>query len=96
MSEDFKGFDFGFSLVTEDELDAVQDAQQQTTSAVAASEESLEVQSELRWKVDTMYQMIQPLLMNLAQDPEKKYILWPERVSKVSEFKEMVDKVYMR
>lgn len=96
MAGDFNNFDFGFTLVTEDELDAVQDAQQQTTSVVAASEELIEKEQELRWKVDTMYQMIQPLLANLAQDEHKHYILWPERAEKVREFKEMVDQVYLK
>ncbi len=92
---DFANFDFGFTMVDEDELDAVQTA---TTEAQLLSVSTAEAEgdlAEVRQKLDIMYQMIQPLLMNLAQDPEKEYILWPDRVNKVNTFKEMVDKVYM-
>jgi len=102
MSEFDGMMDFGFTLVDEDELDAVQSAQEKLSTAQEKVSESIseitETQSELEEtteKLNKMYQMIQPLLMNLAQDPEKEYILWPERVEKIKQFKEMVDAVYL-
>ena len=95
MVDEYEPFDFGFSLVDEDELEAVQNA---TAKAVSASSVSSELEGNLdeaKYKLDRLYQMIQPLLMNLAQDPAKEYVLWPDRAAKVQAFKEALDKVYM-
>ena len=58
-------FDFGFTAVNEDELDAVQKTQ--------GAEE----------KLHALYNAITPLLNNLKRNPEKDYILWPNRLEKV-------------
>jgi type II secretory pathway pseudopilin PulG len=73
-------FDFGFTAVTEDELHKVQQSlaavQQATTTAKSAQE-----------KAQAIYDMVIPLLDNLAKDPEKDYIYWPKRQAKIREFK---------
>ena len=61
-------FDFGFTLVDENELEAVQKAQE-TVSSVSATT------SETQEKLDSLFNAIQPLLNNLKQNPEKEYIL---------------------
>lgn len=86
MSNDF---DFGFSMVNEDELDVVQ----------GLSLRSQKVENEvdnLQRKCDTLYNMIMPLLDNLAKNPEKDYIKWKgkERLSKIEEFRDRLDGVY--
>ena len=58
-------FDFGFTAVTEDELEAVQKTK---VSAEGAQE-----------KLDKLYNAITPLLTNLKKNPEKDYIFWPNR-----------------
>ena len=80
-------FDFGFTLVDENELEAVQEAQQ---VANEVSTTSTEVQKQL----DSLYNAIQPLLNNLKQNPEKEYILWPNRLSKIEQFEDHIQKIY--
>lgn len=72
-------FDFGFTLMTEDDLDVVQE----TKNTLSASQEEI---SEWQNKAQTMYRMIQPLLKNLASDDSKEYIYWPDRVQKIRQF----------
>jgi len=80
-------FDFGFTLVDENELEAVQEAQQ---VANEVSTTSTEVQKQL----DSLYNAIQPLLNNLKQNPEKEYILWPNRLAKIEQFESHIQKIY--
>lgn len=80
-------FDFGFTAVDENELQAVQDAQK------AAGD--VEVQANTtQEKLDKLYNAITPLLNNLKKNPEKEYILWPNRVDKVDQFEDMLRKIY--
>ncbi len=37
--------------------------------------------------------MIIPLLNNLAKDPDKEYIHWPNRTKKIEEFRKKIDKL---
>ena len=84
MSDDF---DFGFTAVDENELQAVQDAQK------AAGD--VEVQANTtQEKLDKLYNAITPLLNNLKKNHEKEYILWPNRVDKVDQFEDMLRKIY--
>jgi len=80
-------FDFGFSLVDENELDAVQQI-----SKVA--EKSSENFDHVQEKVEKLYNAITPLLNNLKANPEKEYILWPNRVEKVEEFEDYLKTIY--
>lgn len=78
-------FDFGFSTVSEAELKAnehfLQDAVTQTAQLHSDAEERFE----------KLYKLIMPLLNNLKANPEKDYILWPNRVEKIDEFIEKID-----
>ena len=80
-------FDFGFTAVTEDELDVVQQA---STEATKASE------SADTWeaKCDDLYNTFKPLLNNLAMNPEKDYIYWPNRQEKVEQFETHIQGIY--
>jgi len=82
-------FDFGFTAVTEEELEAVQQAKEN----VAETEEGLD---KLQEKCDNLYNMIKPLLNNLAANPDKDYIYWPGdvRMKKIEEFSDQLDGVY--
>lgn len=81
-------FDFGFTAVDETELEAVQ----QATTKVA--ETTSDVQA-LQIKIDKLYNSITPLLNNLKQNPEKEYILWPNRLQKVEQFEDYLQKIYL-
>ena len=80
-------FDFGFTAVTEDELQAVQDAQKQIGDV------SVEAQST-QDKLEKLYNSLQPLLNNLKANPEKDYIYWPNRLEKVEAFENFIQEIY--
>lgn len=76
-------FDFGFTAVTEEELEVVTELQ-------SKADLTLDYQT----KLERLYNAIQPLLNNLKANPEKDYIYWPNRLSKVEEFSDMLDEIY--
>lgn len=80
-------FDFGFTAVDEDELQAVQQ-----TAALANDAEQLATTTQER--LDNLYNAITPLLNNLKKNPEKEYILWPNRLAKVEEFETHLQTIY--
>ncbi|MDB4443338.1 hypothetical protein N9157_02390 [Saprospiraceae bacterium] len=85
MTDDI--FDFGFTAVTEDELEYSQKA---VAKAVEAANEAETVQERL----DSLYNAVIPLLNNLKKNPEKDYILWPNRLDKVEQFENVITKIY--
>jgi hypothetical protein len=84
MSDDF---DFGFTAVDESELQAVQDAQKTVGDVEVMATTTQD-------KLDKLYNAVTPLLNNLKKNPEKDYILWPNRVAKVDQFEDMLRKIY--
>jgi hypothetical protein len=44
-------------------------------------------------KLEKMHKMILPLLNNLQANPDKDYILWPDRVKKIDQFKAKLQKL---
>lgn len=85
MSDDL--FDFGFTIVDENELEVVQQATQQVQTV------SSNVQSTQE-RLDKLYNAVQPLLNNLKQNPEKEYILWPNRLDKIEQFETHIQNIY--
>jgi hypothetical protein len=83
---DLLKFDFGFTAVDESELDAVKEIE---ASASSSSAENKALQD----KVNNLYNAILPLLTNLKQNPEKEYILWPNRTEKIEQFEEHIAKI---
>ena len=73
-------FDFVFTAVNEEELEAVQ----KVSVAASSTEERLH----------NLYNAIMPLLNNLKQNPEKDYILWPNRLEKVEQFESHLQSIY--
>jgi hypothetical protein len=89
MESNMSDFDFGFTMVNEDELDVVQ----------GLSLRSQQVKTEVdkyKNKCDTLYNMVLPLLNNLAANPEKDYIKWngKDRLEKIEQFRDKMDEVY--
>jgi len=80
-------FDFGFTAVDEEELSAVQ-----KTQALASDAE--QVAQTTQERLDKLYNAVVPLLNNLKKNPEKEYILWPNRLAKVEQFEDMLQKIY--
>lgn len=75
--------DFGFTLVTEDEL---KEYERQIEKQL------IEVQSSAQIKMEGLKKMVMPLLENLMKDEEKTYIYWPNRVEKIKAFIQKIDK----
>jgi len=76
--------DFGFSLVSEQELKAHEELLRKKVE-----EQTIVVQkttSDAQTKLEGLRGMIMPLLNNLSKDPEKTYILWPDRAVKIQAF----------
>ena len=84
---DFDEFDFGFTAVDETELDIVKKKLEETTRA---EDHIITTQN----KLDSLFNAIQPLLQNLKKNPEKDYILWPDRLAKVEAFESHLQKIY--
>tara|TARA_B100000427_G_C15237003_1_gene475995 strand:- start:35 stop:301 length:267 start_codon:yes stop_codon:yes gene_type:complete len=80
-------FDFGFTAVDENELEAVQTATKKAETVSSTAETTQE-------KLDKLYNAITPLLNNLKKNPEKEYILWPDRLKKVEAFEAHLQKIY--
>lgn len=80
-------FDFGFTAVDEDELASVEISKK-------IAEESSATAEQLEARLDKLYNAITPLLNNLKKNPEKDYILWPNRLKKVEEFETHLQKIY--
>jgi hypothetical protein len=85
MSEDF--FDFGFTAVDETELEAVQKATAEVSQVASTATSTQD-------KLDKLYNAVIPLLTNLKKNPEKEYILWPDRLSKVEAFEDKLTQIY--
>jgi hypothetical protein len=83
-----ESFDFGFSIVDEGELEVLQEAQD-TITTVSAEAATLEE------RLNKLYNMMMPLLNNLAKNPDKNYIFWPNRLEKIEQFRDQLDKVYL-
>lgn len=78
-------FDFGFTLVDENDLENVKAVTQD-------AEKRIEFYQD---QVTKMYDLIQPLLANLEKNPELDYIRWPgdSRVQKIEEFRHKLDDI---
>ena len=73
-------FDFGFTAVREDEIEVV------TTEREAVS--------DTQDRLDKLFNAVTPLLNNLKKNPEKDYILWPNRLAKVEQFEDLLQSIY--
>ena len=80
-------FDFGFTAVTEDELEAVRVSQNSANDAE-------QLAGATQDKLEKLYNSIQPLLNNLKANPEKDYIYWPNRLEKVEAFENFIQEIY--
>ena len=89
--------DFGFSLLSDDELKkreeeaAAQAAHYAATKAAEAFKQEFELEinktSEYyQGRLKQLYDAIMPLLVNLSKDNDKAYIYWPNRQEKIQKF----------
>ena len=77
--------DFGFSLVSEQELKAHEELLKKKVEEQSQYAQKTTV--EYKNKIEGLMAMVMPLLNNLTKDPTKEYILWPDRAEKITAFK---------
>lgn len=77
--------DFGFTAMTFDDISAILEE--------SKNAEINSVEEQYKNKIETLKKMILALLNNLASNPEKEYIYWPNRVEKIKEQIEKVKKI---
>ena len=85
MSDEFWTIDdFGFTAVNESELDIAKTASSASQTA-----------SEAEDKLKKLHNAVKPLLANLKTNPDKEYILWPNRIAVIEKFEaHLADIVY--
>ena len=84
--------DFGFSLVSEEELRKhEEELKKQVEHQIQMTSQVHKNAQELNNKLRGLRDMIMPLLNNLSKDPDKNYILWPGRAAKIQEFITKID-----
>ena len=91
---DLSNFDFGFSVVDEDELAVVQGAKTEVQEASSTAAQWQAQAEEWKAKTNAIYDAVVPLLNNLQQNEDKEYIYWPNRLDKVEEFSDKLKEVY--
>jgi hypothetical protein len=81
--------DFGFSLVSEQELKAHEELLKKKVEEQSKIVVKTAIDNQA--KLEGLRDMIMPLLNNLAKDPDKEYILWPDRSAKIQSFIKKID-----
>ena len=84
---DLLDFDFGFSVVDEDELAVVTDVKAEVESATSTAAQWQAQADEWKTKANAIYDAVIPLLNNLQANEDKEYIYWPNRSIKIDQFK---------
>lgn len=79
-------WDFGFSAVSEDELETVEMSKK-------IAEEHEQSMKDVHGRLKMLYDNIIPLLDNLRKNPEKEYIYWPDRTQKIDAFEEKLSRI---
>lgn len=76
--------DFGFSTVDTEEI----------MSYNQSEIDSLRAENEdLQSRLAKMHTAINKLLSNLSKNPEQELIKWPNRLQKINEFKQKLDRI---
>jgi len=84
-------YDFGFSLVDENELKQIERDLQRK---IEEGEKKLKHTSDnYQQKLESLYGAIMPFLQNLCKNPEKSYLYWPNRKEKIQEFINTINKI---
>ena len=84
---DLSNFDFGFSVVDEDELAVVQSVKSEVSDATSTAALWQAQAEEWKAKTNAIYDAVIPLLNNLQANEYKEYIYWQNRSVKIDSFK---------
>jgi hypothetical protein len=89
LDDDFN--DFGFSAVSEEELKTLE--KQLLEEVSQKSEAIIQIEKSYKDKLTRLYHSVMPLLKNLEKNPEKDYIFWPDRATKMKSFIAKIEKI---
>lgn len=85
-------YDFGFSLVSEQELKQHEEMlRRKVEEQSKVVQQVTQTSTEMQTKLEGLRSMIMPLLHNLAKDPDRQYIFWPDRTEKIKAFIKKID-----
>lgn len=76
--------DFGFSTVDTEEILSYNQSELDTLQAE---------NDDLKSRLAKMHTAINKLLVNLSKNPEQELIKWPNRLQKINEFKQKLDRI---
>ena len=77
-------FDFGFSFI-DDEIEEVKETASKLETTQAQNQAAIE---DLQERLNRLYNSVAPFLDNLCKNPEKSTIYWPDRVTKIQQYKD--------
>ena len=80
--------DFGFTFSDGSDLHEVV---QTTAEAAKAIEDARAKMKSRHDALETVLTMVNSFLTNLQKEPEKKYLLWPDRAAKVKAFQDKLN-----
>ena len=80
MIKELDDFDFGFSAVTESELESIKALQEKASQTESIAEINTQ-------KLQQIEKMIIPFVDKLMADSDKEYIYWPDRKKKLNLFR---------
>lgn len=84
---DLDNFDFGFSVVDENELATVTELGKEVETVSDTAKQWQAQAGEWKEKAERIYDAVIPLLTNLQANEDKEYIYWPNRSLKIDQFK---------
>ena len=82
-------FDFGFSFVDED----YEEVKEVSNKLQKDHQITLEEVKDLENRLDLLHRSIIPFLDNLCKNPEKSTIHWPNRVEKIEQYKQKLQRI---
>lgn len=82
-------FDFGFSFVDED----YEEVKEVSNKLQRDHQDTLKEVKDLETRLDLLHRSIIPFLDNLCKNPEKSTIHWPNRVEKIEQYKQKLQRI---
>ena len=77
--------DFGFTAMSFDDITSV--LNQSTEQQIETTKD------QYKEKLNSLSSIIIPLLNNLSKNPDREYIYWPNRVEKINEQLEKINRI---
>lgn len=87
-------WDFGFSLVDEKELKQLEEELARKNASLSNTAETYQQKAEsYEQKFETIHSLFSTFLKKLSEEPEKSYIHWPNRQSKINQIIKIINEL---